>query len=133
MNKKICKRCVSDSSISSLELDSNGICQYCKIHDEMELEYPLNKDSFSELLTICKKIKLDGKNKSYDCVVGVSGGKDSSYLLYLVKEKLQLRPLAVHYDNGFDSDASVSNILRMCEKLDVDLETRVADWEKFKN
>ena len=133
MNEKICERCVSDSSISSLVLDENRICQYCKIHDEMEKEYPLNNSSFSELLKICKKIKLDGKNKSYDCVVGVSGGKDSSYLLYLVKEKLQLRPLAVHYDNGFDSDASVSNILRMCEKLDVDLETRVADWEKFKN
>ena len=133
MNKKMCKRCVSDTSISSLELDSNGICQYCKIHDEMDKEYPLNNNSFSKLLTICKKIKTDGKNKRYDCVVGISGGKDSSYLLYLVKKKLQLRPLAVHYDNGFDSDTSVSNILRICEKLDVDLETKVADWEKFKN
>ncbi len=133
MNKKMCKRCVSDASIDSLELDSNGICQYCKIHDEMEKEYPLNNNSFSELLTICKKIKKDGKNKRYDCIVGVSGGKDSSYLLYLVKKKLQLKPLAVHYDNGFDSDTSVSNILSICEKLDVDLETRVADWEKFKN
>ena len=99
MNEKICERCVSDSSISSLVLDENRICQYCKIHDEMEKEYPLNNSSFSELLKICKKIKLDGKNKSYDCVVGVSGGKDSSYLLYLVKEKLQLRPLAVHFKN----------------------------------
>ena len=130
---KICKKCVCDDSISSLKLDKNGICQFCKIHDEMEKEYPLNEKSFSNLLEICKKIKIDGINKKYDCIVGVSGGKDSSYLLYLVKEKLELRPLAVHYDNGFDSDASVSNILKVCDKLDVDLETKVADWEKFKN
>ena len=99
----------------------------------MEKEYPLNDSSFSRLLKISEKIKDDGKNKKYNCVVGVSGGKDSSYLLYIVKKKLNLRPLAVHYDNGFDSDTSVSNILRICEKLDVELETRVADWEKFKD
>ncbi len=129
----ICKKCVSDKSIISLKLDKNGICQFCKIHEEMEKEYPLNENSFSNLLKICEKIKLDGKKKKYDCIVGVSGGKDSSYLLYLVKKKLNLRPLAVHYDNGFDSDASVSNILKVCEKLDIDLETKVADWEKFKS
>ncbi len=133
MDYKICKRCVSDSSINSLELDSYGICQYCKIHDEMENEYPLNKNSFHRLIKISDKIKSESKNKEYDCVVGVSGGKDSSYLLYLVKEKLNLRPLAVHYDNGFDSDTSVSNILKVCEKLNVDLETKVADWENFKD
>ena len=99
----------------------------------MEAEYPLNENSFKELLKISDRIKEEGKGKKFDCVVGVSGGKDSSYLLYLVKEKLKLRPLAVHYDNGFDSDTSVSNILRVCEKLDVELETKVADWEKFKD
>ena len=131
--EKICNRCVSNSSINSLNLDINGICQFCKIHDEMEAEYPLNENSFKELLKISDRIKEEGKGKKFDCVVGVSGGKDSSYLLYLVKEKLKLRPLAVHYDNGFDSDTSVSNILRVCEKLDVELETKVADWEKFKD
>ena len=131
--EKICNRCVSNSSINSLNLDINGICQFCKIHDEMEAEYPLNENSFIELLKISDRIKEEGIGKKFDCVVGVSGGKDSSYLLYLVKEKLKLRPLAVHYDNGFDSDTSVSNILRVCEKLDVELETKVADWEKFKD
>ncbi len=131
--EKICNRCVSNHSIGSLNLDKNGICQFCKIHDEMEKEYPLNNNSFNELLKISELIKRDGKNKRFDCIVGVSGGKDSSYLLYLVKKKLNLRPLAVHYDNGFDSDTSVSNILRVCEKLNVELETKVADWEKFKS
>ncbi len=133
MSYIICKRCVSDSSIQSLTLDKFGICQFCKIHDEMEKEYPLNSESLNELKKISEKIKLEGKNKKYNCVVGVSGGKDSSYLLYLVKKILNLNPLAVHYDNGFDSEASVSNILKVCEQLNVELETKVADWEKFKS
>ena len=99
----------------------------------MEKEYPLNSESLNELKKISEKIKLEGKNKKYNCVVGVSGGKDSSYLLYLVKKILNLNPLAVHYDNGFDSEASVSNILKVCEQLNVELETKVADWEKFKS
>jgi N-acetyl sugar amidotransferase len=99
----------------------------------MEKEYPLNEKSFENLTGISEKIKKDGVGKKYDCVVGVSGGKDSSYLLYFVKKKLNLNPLAVHYDNGFDSETSVSNILRVCEQLNVDLETKVADWNKFKS
>lgn len=133
MSYKICKRCVSDSSIESLHLDKFGICQFCKIHEEMEKEYPLNDESLNVLKKISEKIKIEGKNKKYNCVVGVSGGKDSSYLLYLVKKILNLSPLAVHYDNGFDSEASVSNILKVCEQLNVDLETKVANWEKFKS
>ena len=131
--KNICKICVSDDSIESLHIDENQICQFCKIHNEMDKEYPLNKNSFNNLLDIAKKIKKDGEGKKYNCVVGVSGGKDSSYLLYIVKSKLNLNPLAVHYDNGFDSEASVSNILRICDQLNVDLETKVADWNKFKS
>ncbi len=133
MESKICKKCVSDISIKSLILDLNGICQFCKIHDEMEKEYPMDENSFNRLIEISEKIKITGRNKKYDCIVGVSGGKDSSYLLYIVKKKLNLRPLAVHYDNGFDSETSVSNILNICEKLNVDLETKVANWENFKS
>ena len=98
----------------------------------MEDEFKLNDKSFDRLLKIAEKIKLEGKGKKYNCIVGVSGGKDSSYLLFIVKKKLGLSPLAVHYYNGFDSDASVSNILNVYQKLDVDLETKVADWETFK-
>jgi N-acetyl sugar amidotransferase len=130
--KKICKICVSDSSINSLSLDENQVCQFCHIHNEMEKEYPLNDKSFDVLIKISKKIRADGLGKKYNCIVGVSGGKDSSYLLYLVKKKLNLNPLAVHYDNGFNSETSVSNILKICEQLDVDLVTKVADWNTFK-
>jgi len=127
-----CKRCLANSTIISLKLDSNGICQFCKIHDEMDKEYPLNKYSKENIFKIAETVKQKGKNLNYDCLVGVSGGRDSTFLLYYVKKILKLRPLAVHYDNGFDSDTSVSNILKICEKLNVELETNVANWETFK-
>ena len=81
MKYKICSKCVCDSSIPSIFLDVYGVCQYCKIHEEMEKEYPLSQTSFPKLLKIAEKIRKEGQGKKYDCIVGVSGGKDSSYLL----------------------------------------------------
>ncbi len=127
-----CNRCLSNETIQSINLDSENICQFCKIYDEMDKEYPLDQNSEKRLLKIAEKIKRDGINSKYDCVVGVSGGRDSTFLLYYIKKILNLKPLAVHYDNGFDSDTSVSNILNICQKLNVDLETNVADWQTFK-
>ena len=127
-----CSRCLSNNTIISLKLDSKNICQFCYIHDEMEKEFPLDDQSEKRLFKIADQIKKDGSNSNYDCVVGISGGRDSTFLLYYIKKILNLRPLAVHYDNGFDSDTSVSNILNICQKLDVDLETNVADWHTFK-
>ena len=134
MNKeyKIYKKCVSDISIQDLKLDENGMCQYCKIHHEMERDYPEDENSLNRLHAIANKIKIEGKNKKYNCIVGISGGRDSSYLLYVIKEILGLKPLAVHYDNGFNSEISTSNILNVCSNLNVDLETKVADWETFR-
>lgn len=127
-----CSRCLSNQTIQSINLDINNICQFCKIHDEMDNEFPLDDNSEKKLLEIAEKIKKKGSKLKYDCVVGVSGGRDSTFLLYYIKKVLKLRPLAVHYDNGFDSDTSVSNILNICQKLNVDLETNVADWQTFK-
>ena len=127
-----CSRCLSNETIQSINLDSNNICQFCKIYDEMDNEFPLNENSEKRLFKVAEKIRERGSKSKYDCVVGVSGGRDSTFLLYYIKKILKLRPLAVHYDNGFDSDTSVSNILNICQKLDVDLETNVADWQTFK-
>ena len=108
-----CSRCLLSSSfLSSLTLDENLICQFCKIHEEMEKEYPRKLQKSNEIYNIAEKIKNEGRNKKHNCIVGVSGGRDSSYLLYFLKKKLNLNPLAVHYDNGFDSDDSVSNIYK---------------------
>ena len=91
--------------MSDIWFDENGECKYCKIHDEMEKAHPLGPELERELTQLVSKIKQDGAKKKYDCIVGVSGGRDSSYTL-LTAKKLGLRPLAVHFDNGWNTDIS---------------------------
>ena len=96
---QICSCCILNTTVTDIWFDENGECKYCKIHDEMEKLYPLGADLDEELQCLIKKIKSDGKNKKYDCIVRVSGGRDSTYTL-LTAKKLGLRPLAVTFDNG---------------------------------
>jgi len=132
MEINTCKRCILDTTVTDIWFDEAGECKYCKIHDELEKAHPLGENLEKELQTMVKKIKAAGKGKKYDCLAGVSGGRDSTYTLLMAK-KLGLRPLAVHFDNGWNSDISVKNIKKACEKLNVDLVTIVADWEEFKD
>ena len=129
---KLCKRCILDTTVNDIWFDNQEECKYCKIHDELEKLHPLGPGLEKELNEMVLKIKKAGSNKQYDCIVGVSGGRDSTYTL-LVAKKLGLKPLAVHFDNGWNTDISVRNIKKACEKLDVDLYTVVADWEEFKD
>jgi len=128
---KICSRCVMDETVEDIWFDENGVCKYCHIHDEMEKRHPFAAID-EELKLIIEKIKLDGTGKQYDCIAGVSGGRDSTYTLLKAKE-LGLRPLAVHFDNGWNSDIAVSNIKKATDRLGIDLYTVVADWEEFKD
>ncbi len=121
-----------DSTDPLMRLDAEGVCQYCKIHDEMELQYPLNALGRIEFDKIVEDIKKAGKGKKYDCIIGVSGGTDSTYQLHLAKE-LGLNVLAVHFDNGWNSDIAVSNIQKATDALGYDLITYVVDWEEFKD
>lgn len=136
MNKShgeiFCQKCVFSNLIPNIKFNSDGICNYCTIHDEMEKIYPTDSRGKSIIKKLINKIKLEGKGKKYDCIVGVSGGTDSSYMLY-VCVKLGLKPLAVHFDNGWNSPVAVSNIKLLLEKLNVDLYTYVVNWEEFKN
>lgn len=129
---KICTRCILDTTVEDIWFDNKGECNYCKIHDELENAYPLGPDLKVELDQMIAKIKKAGRNKKYDCIAGVSGGRDSTYTLFIAK-KLGLMPLAVHFDNGWNTDISVRNIRNACERLNVDLYTVVADWEEFKD
>jgi N-acetyl sugar amidotransferase len=129
---KVCTRCIIDDTIFGITFDKNGVCPFCRIHDEIEKKYQLNLETENKLEQLIGKIKKAGKGKKYDCIVGVSGGRDSTYTLYSAV-KLGLRPLVVHFDNGWDSDIAVQNIKNACKKLDVDLYTHVADWEEFKD
>ncbi len=121
-----------DTTIPNIQFNEHGVCQYCKIHDELEKEYPLDETGWQKLLRLVEKIKKDGRGKSSDIIVGVSGGRDSTFALYTAV-KLGLRPLAVHFDNGWDSEIAVTNIKRATEKLNVDLHTFVIEWDEFKD
>ena len=129
---KICSRCVSDTSMTDIEFDNNGVCNFCHLHDDFENSHPLNEEGKKILDSIISKIKESGKNNKYDCIVGVSGGRDSMYTL-LTAVKLGLKPLAVHFDGGWNSDIAVQNIKNACDILNVELYTIVANWEEFKD
>tara|TARA_B100000579_G_C22810554_1_gene844991 strand:- start:560 stop:1696 length:1137 start_codon:yes stop_codon:yes gene_type:complete len=131
-SKNICSRCILDDSIQEINFDENNICNFCHIHDEIDKKYELNEKTKNRLNGIINKIKTKGKNKKYDCIVGVSGGRDSTYTLYQAVS-LGLRPLAVHFDNGWNSKIAVKNIHNATKILNVDLETIVANWEEFKD
>jgi N-acetyl sugar amidotransferase len=129
---KVCSRCIMDDTVQGITFDENGVCTFCHIHDEIEAAHAPGESTTQKLNAIVRKIKKDGKRKKYDCIVGVSGGRDSTYTLYSAV-KLGLRPLAVHFDNGWNSDSAVQNIKNACNTLGVDLHTHVADWEEFRD
>jgi N-acetyl sugar amidotransferase len=132
LNNKICTRCVMDQTIPEIQFDEHGECQFCKIHDVLEMKYPLGPQGEQRLEKVIEKIKLAGKGKPYDCLCGTSGGRDSTWTLLLAK-KYGLRPLAVHFDNGWNSEIAVRNIKNATEILKIDLETVVANWDEFKD
>lgn len=130
---QICSRCVMDTSDPDIVFDSQGICNHCQFRDEQVKRFVLEGKAREESLEkILGAIKKGGKGKEYDCIIGVSGGADSTYATYLVK-KMGLRPLAVHLDNGWDSELAVKNIENILGRLNIDLYTHVIDWEEFKD
>ena len=129
---QVCTRCIMDDTVKGIVFDEEGVCTFCKIHDELEESFPMNDETPLKLQKLINKIKKEGRGKKYDCILGVSGGRDSTYTL-LSALKLGLRPLAVHFDNGWNTDLAVLNIKNVCKALNVDLYTYVADWEEFKD
>ncbi len=132
MSFRICSRCILDTSVPKISFDMDGVCNYCHSHDELLKRYPQNEGTRSENFEkLLDKIRISGKGRRYDCIVGVSGGTDSTYTLYVAK-KHGLRPLAVHFDNGWSSETSMKNIKLATRSLGIDLFTYVVDWEEFK-
>lgn len=130
---QMCTRCVMDTTAAGISFNDNGICNYCTeflsrsghILNENLGEKKRRLDAF------ISKIKNDGRGKKYDCIVGVSGGVDSSWVLVKAVE-LGLRPLAVHMDNGWNSELAQNNIANLVNGLHVDLYTHVIDWHEYK-
>ena len=127
---RTCARCVMDTTAPGIEFDSAGVCNYCvafekKWHEATTAvaDHQAHRDEF------IARVKADGRGKDYDCIIGISGGVDSSYGL-LLAVKNGLRPLAVHLDNGWNSELAAHNITNLVQKLGVDLYTHVIDWRE---
>ena len=128
--KTTCRRCLITRNVPGADLDSSNMCHFCRLHDLMEAQYPIGEHGRRELEKLAARLKKAGEGKKYDCILGVSGGCDSSYLAHLMVE-LGVRPLAVHFDNTWNSPTATSNIYAVLGKLGVDLETYVVDNEEY--
>lgn len=132
---QICTHCVMDTSDPDIVFDADGVCNHC--HGYRTMAKPLidranSGAALADLDRVVARMKREGQGKDYDCVIGLSGGVDSTYVALKVKE-LGLRPLAVHFDSGWNSELAVSNIENIVKKLDIDLMTFVVDWEEMRS
>jgi len=124
---EICSRCIYDERTPAINFDEEGVCNYCHMVDDLLARYKTGSDEgVKEFGEIVEQIKKDGKGKKYDCVIGVSGGTDSSYMVIKAIE-YGLRPLAVHYDNTWNTAIAAQNIRKLLDKLNVNLYTHVTD------
>ena len=126
---QVCKRCIMDTTAEDIDFNENSICNFCTDFKKRQLKLKKNKNDLEELI---KKIKYHGRNRKYDCIVGVSGGVDSSFSLIKACEN-NLRPLAVHMDNGWNSELAQSNISNLIRTYKVDLYTHVINWKEYRN
>ncbi len=128
-----CARCIMDTSDPDIRFDEKGYCNHCTEGLATLRRVLLPSPQREEVLArLVERIRRDGRGKEYDCIIGLSGGVDSSTVAYRVKQ-LGLRPLAVHFDNGWDSEVAVDNIRNIVKRLGFDLYTCVVDWEEFRD
>ncbi|MGB7741064.1 MAG: hypothetical protein WBM03_18290, partial [Steroidobacteraceae bacterium] len=129
-----CCRCVMDTKADpSIDFDAGGLCNHCRRYDELlESRVSGGEKGRRALSEIVERIKRDGQGHEYDCIIGVSGGVDSTYVAHLVRA-LGLRALAIHFDNGWNSELAVNNIEQVLKRLGIDLYTYVVDWPEFRN
>ncbi|MFA7272769.1 MAG: N-acetyl sugar amidotransferase [Crocinitomicaceae bacterium] len=131
---KICSNCVMDTTDSKITFDENGVCDHCTtFFRDIQPFWHTDERGRKELQATIDKIKKEGQGKDFDCLMGMSGGIDSSYLLYVMKEQFGLRPLVFHVDAGWNSQIAVNNIERLVDGLGLDLYTEVINWEEIKD
>lgn len=137
MGKKyqICTKTIMDTSDPDIVFDKDGISNHFYRYEEIKskIGFESNEARRRACDNLISKIKKDGSVKKYNCVIGVSGGVDSTYVAYLAKKEFGLNPLAVHFDNGWNSELAVKNIENTLNILNIDLHTYVINWEEFKS
>ena len=131
---QICTQCIMDTSDSKIIFDGRGACEYCNnYHQNIQPNWHTDERGASELSRIVEEIREHGRGRDYDCIIGLSGGVDSSYVTYLAKAKLGLRPLVFHVDAGWNTQQATNNIEKLIDGLGLDLHTEVVDWEEMKD
>jgi N-acetyl sugar amidotransferase len=131
---QICANCVMDTTDAGIAFDAHGVCDQCRNFTEhVKPNWHPDEKGWERLARTADKIRAAGKGRDFDCILGMSGGVDSSYLTYVAKEKMGLRPLVFHVDAGWNSDLAVSNIERVVEGLGLDLFTEVIDWDEMRD
>ncbi len=129
---QICTRTVMDTTDPDIVFDQNGVCNYWHEYQDFKKSLPSTEERDRLYSEVISRVKDAGKNRPYDCILGLSGGVDSSYLAHLVKS-VNLRPLVVHFDNGWNNELAVHNIERICTKLELPLQTFVMNWPEFRD
>jgi N-acetyl sugar amidotransferase len=131
---QVCTNCVMDTTDSKISFDEKGVCDHCNTYyTDILPKWHTDERGHQALEEIIAKIKKEGKGKDFDCLMGMSGGIDSSYLLYVMVQKYGLRPLVFHVDAGWNSQIAVNNIERLVDGLGLDLYTEVINWEEIKD
>lgn len=131
---KICSNCVMDTSDSEITFDEKGVCDHCNgFWTNVEPNWHPDEIGKAQVAKMVADIKANGEGKEFDCILGMSGGLDSSYLLHLVVVEFGLRPLVFHVDGGWNTDLAVNNIQVMIDKLGLDLYTEVINWQEMRD
>lgn len=133
LGHRVCVACVMDTSDPDITFDDDGVCNHCKRYPEHLRTLGDERERAGKLDGIVETLRRSGRNSDYDCIMGLSGGVDSSYLAYLAVRELDLRPLVVHVDSGWNSELAVSNIEHLCKNLELDLHTLVIDWSEMRD
>lgn len=129
-----CTNCVMDTTDPNIAFDARGVCDHCNnFYKNILPNWHTDERGRRALQKIVDAIKKEGAGKDFDCIMGMSGGVDSSYLTYIVKEQFGLRPLVFHVDTGWNSQEAVNNIEKLVDKLGLDLYTEVIDWEEMRD
>lgn len=131
---QICSNCIMDTTDPDITFDERGWCDYCRnYHENILPHWHTDERGAMTLARISEEIKKSGHGRAHDCLIGISGGVDSSYVAYLAKEKMGLNPLLFHVDGGWNSEVSANNIHRLVDGLGLDLYTEVIDWQEMKD
>lgn len=131
---QICSHCIMDTSDPNIVFDARGWCDYCYNFDKtIAPNWHTDSRGHAALMALADQIRASGKGRDFDCIIGLSGGLDSSYAAYVAKEKMGLRPLLFHVDAGWNTDQAVGNIEKLVDGLGLELYTEVIHWEEMKD